>query len=88
MKTKVSKMLTAAALVAFGFGLGFFMAPQAAQGVGCINGGDKSAFLDCPGSYQFMGSPHAGTDVTECKITSWITGGKTYHSARVTVVKK
>ncbi len=90
MKIKVRKMLTAAVLVAFGFGLGFFMAPTTAQSGACIAPTSKptSAWLQCPGTYEFIASPRAGTDITGCKVGKWYSGNKLYHSAVVTVVKK
>jgi len=90
MKTRVSKMLTAAVLLGFGFGLGFFMAPTTAQSGGCISLSNKStaASLTCPGSYEIMASPQAGTDITGCQIRAWGSRGKVYHSAIITVVNK
>lgn len=90
MKTRVRKMLTAAVLLGFGFGLGFFMAPTNAQSGGCISPFNQStaASLTCPASYEFTASPRAGTDITGCQIRAWGSGGKIYHSAIVTVVKK
>ena len=93
MEIKVRKMLTAGVLVAFGFCLGFFMAPKLANSSGgqCIAGSSKylGFFLVCSGSYEFIPGYGSGMDITDChRIDSYTSGGKTYHSAVITMEKK
>ena len=89
MKLKFCKMITAVLLVAFGFALGFFLAPEAAQSESCLKVlSDNAVFLNCAGTYRFMSNPQAGTDITGCKTEPFYDKGNLYHTAIITVVKK
>lgn len=88
MKERIGIFLTAMLLVALGFGLGCLYGPTRAETQDCISGGGQNAVLKCPGEYEFAADIVGKTDVTDCRIAAWGSGGEIYHSAVVTVVKK